>query len=54
MNFLGSEAPGASAAGVALRAYGAATLRRLVALKRRVDLENLFQRNVNVPPDLEV
>lgn len=51
VNFLGAhdtDVDGPAAA--ALRAYGAETLDRLVALKRRVDPGNLFRRNHNVSP----
>jgi FAD/FMN-containing dehydrogenase len=35
------------------RAYPAATLERLVEVKRRYDPDNLFRLNSNVPPGLE-
>jgi FAD/FMN-containing dehydrogenase len=54
VNFLGSEGTGTDVPGAALQAYGQATLRRLVALKRRVDPDNLFRLNHNIPPDLQV
>ncbi|MET0772950.1 MAG: FAD-binding oxidoreductase, partial [Candidatus Limnocylindrales bacterium] len=54
VNFLGShetDPDGPRAA--ALRAYGAETLERLVALKRRVDPTNVFRRNHNIPLDTD-
>jgi FAD/FMN-containing dehydrogenase len=54
VNFLGADGSGADGRAAALQAYGPETLRRLVALKRRVDPENRFRRNHNVAPDLDV
>lgn len=54
VNFLGSDGAAADVRSAALQAYGPETLRRLVALKRRVDPDNRFRLNHNVPPDLEV
>ena len=54
VNFLGSEGPDADRTAAARRAYPAETLRRLVALKRRVDPDNVFRLNHNIPPDLEI
>lgn len=51
VNFLGAhETDPDEAAAAALRAYGPDTLDRLVTLKRRVDPDNLFRRNHNIPP----
>ena len=54
VNFLGADAPGTDGRAAALRTYGPDTLRRLVALKRRVDPQNRFRRNHNVAPDQAV
>jgi len=45
VNFLGDEGPGRVRS-----AYPGDTWDRLVAVKRRVDPENLFHRNQNIPP----
>lgn len=55
VNFLGAhETDGDTAAASALRAYGHEQLRRLVALKRRVDPANVLRRNQNILPDLDI
>lgn len=54
VNFLGSDGPASDAPAAALAAYGPETLRRLVALKRRLDPDNVFRLNHNIPPDLAV
>ncbi|HYI23167.1 MAG TPA: BBE domain-containing protein, partial [Candidatus Limnocylindrales bacterium] len=51
VNFLGAEGPRADARQLALDAYGAAKLERLVALKRQYDPTNLFRLNHNIPVD---
>ena len=48
VNFLGHD--DADALGKALATYGPAKLQRLMELKRRVDPENLFRINHNIPP----
>ena len=54
VNFLGAHDTDAEdARAAALRAYGPATLDRLVALKRRVDPTNVFRRNHNIPLDTD-
>jgi len=47
VGFIGEEGE----AGVR-RAYPLATLQRLVQVKRRYDPDNLFHRNLNIPPDM--
>ena len=49
VNFLGLDQDGDPRA-AALAAYGPAKLRRLIALKRRYDPENVFRLNHNVDP----
>ncbi len=51
VNFLGTEGPRADVRQLALDAYGAAKLERLVALKRQYDPTNLFRLNHNIPID---
>ena len=46
VNFLADEGPARVRA-----AYPGDTWSRLVAVKRRVDPDNLFNRNQNIPPD---
>jgi len=50
VNFLGDEGPGADRRALALEAYGAERLQRLVELKRRYDPQNLFRLNHNIDP----
>ncbi len=50
VNFLGLE-PGEGVRQAAIDVYGRTKLERLVALKRRLDPENVFRLNHNIPPD---
>jgi hypothetical protein len=52
VNFLGHEGTAQhERRGAALAIYGASKLERLTALKRRLDPENMFRFNHNIPPD---
>jgi FAD/FMN-containing dehydrogenase len=51
VNFLGQERGAVDAGQAALDVYGPTKLARLVALKRRLDPDNLFRLNHNIPPD---
>ncbi len=52
VNFLGHEGTGQDAArDAALAVYGPDKLARLTALKRRLDPDNMFRFNHNIPPD---
>ena len=51
VNFLGNEGRSVDAREAALAVYGASKLERLVALKRRLDPDNVFRLNHNIPPD---
>ncbi|MEX2183555.1 MAG: FAD-binding oxidoreductase [Chloroflexota bacterium] len=50
VNFMGHEGPGQDARAAALAVYGPAKLARLQALKQRMDPDNLFRLNHNIPP----
>lgn len=50
VNFLGQEGSGDPRA-AALAVYGEPKLERLIALKRRLDPDNVFRLNHNIPPD---
>lgn len=50
VNFLGPEGPGHDVRAAALAVYGPAKLARLQALKQRLDPDNLFRLNHNIPP----
>ena len=51
VNFLGNEGRATDPREAALAVYGASKLERLVALKRRLDPDNVFRLNHNIPPD---
>jgi FAD/FMN-containing dehydrogenase len=51
VNFLGQERGAVDEGQAALDVYGPTKLARLVALKRRLDPDNLFRLNHNIPPD---
>jgi FAD/FMN-containing dehydrogenase len=50
VNFLGAEDDRADPAVATLGVFGPDTLRRLVAVKRRYDPDNVFRLNHNIPP----
>jgi FAD/FMN-containing dehydrogenase len=51
VNFMGREDSARSPRDAALAVYGQATLDRLTALKQRLDPDNMFRFNHNIPPD---